>query len=74
MRKYIFLTLEWFTQEPNGNEINNVQVIWIAQGINASEAFENLKIQNDFLLYTSFNDIYCHDLYNDNVEYFSLKW
>ncbi len=74
LKKYIFLTFEWFTQEPNLNEIENVQMIWIWEWINSQEAFENLKQQNEWLLKTSFNELYCYELKNNNCEFYNLKY
>lgn len=73
MRKFIFLTFEWFTQDPNLSEIENVQMIWISNGKDSKDAFENLKKENEWLIDTAFNELYCHELKNKVFEYFSLK-
>lgn len=73
MKKFIFLTFEWFTQEPNWNEIENVQMLWVWEWIDSKQAFENLKKQNEWLLETSFDEIYCHELVNNDFEYYYLK-
>lgn len=73
IKKFIFLTFEWFTQEPNLEDIENVQMIWIWEWINSKKAFEHLKEQNEWLLETSFDEIYCHELLDDKFEYFYLK-
>lgn len=73
IKKFIFLTFEWFTQEPNLSDIENIQMIWISEWKTSKEAFNNLKKDNDWLLNTSFNEIYCHELKNNKFEYFHLK-
>lgn len=73
MRKYIFLSFEWFTQEPNWNEVENIQMLWITKWLNATDAFENLKNENDWLKESSFSEIYCHELLDDNYQYFYLR-
>ncbi len=72
-KKFIFLTFEWFTKEPNLEDIENVQMIWISEWITSKEAFEHLKEQNEWLLKTSFNELYCHELRNNNYEFYNLK-
>lgn len=73
IKKYIFLTFEWFTQEPNLKEIDNIQMLWIAEGKNSTKAFKNLKKENEWLINSSFNEIYCHELVNNKYQYFNLK-
>ena len=73
LKNYIFLTFEWFTQEPNSNEIENVQMIGISEGINSKKAFKKLQKENEWLQKSSFNEIYCHELANNEYEYFYLK-
>ena len=73
MKKFIFLTFEWFTQEPNWKEIENVQMLWVWEWIDSKQAFENFKKQNEWLLETSFDEIYCHELVNNDFEYYYLK-
>lgn len=72
-KKFIFLTFEWFTKEPNLEDIENVQMIWISEWITSKEAFEHLKEQNEWLLETSFNELYCYELRNNNYEFYNLK-
>lgn len=67
MNKYIFLTDEGTCLEPVTDEIiENIQVIGFAKGDNPKEAFENLKIENAYLIDTAFNEIYC--LKMDSIE------
>lgn len=75
-KKFIFLTFEWYTYQPNSIsselDIENVQMIWISEWKTSKEAFENLKKENEWLFNTSFNEIYCHELLDNKYEYFYL--
>lgn len=66
MKSYIFLTNEGNTYQPGSKgiepDIENVQVIGIANGSNSDDAFKNLIIENDYLLKTRFNDIFSYEL------------
>ncbi len=73
MKKYIFLTDEWFTQQPDWKDIENTQVIWISKWNNPKQAFDNLKEDNNWILETSFNKVYCYELENNETEYFYIK-
>lgn len=73
IKKYIFLTFEWFTQDSSWNEVENIQMIWISEWKTSKEAFGNLKKENEWLLDVSFNEIYCHELLNNKYEYFYLS-
>jgi len=73
MNKYIFLTFEWTTCQPNGDEVENVQLLWVSKGNSKKEAFNNLKLENEWILQTDFNKTYCHELKDDKFDYFYLK-
>ncbi len=77
MKKYIFLTFEWTTYQPNSEssepDIENIQMIWTINWNSKEDAFENLKKENEWLLNTSFNEIYCHELKDNDFTYFNLK-
>ena len=66
MNEYIFLTDEGFTFQPNSvdgmKEIENIQVIGFAKGVNSDEAFLNLLSENPYLRETSFEKIFCYQL------------
>jgi hypothetical protein len=56
MKKYIFITPEGNTFSPNGNEIENLQVIGIVEDVpNENEAFKKLLIENDWIIDSEFN-------------------
>lgn len=71
MNKYIFLTTEGYTYQPNSESIepdcDNAQLIGIAEGINQEDAFKNLLDKYDYLKESNFEEIYCYKL-NDNYE------
>lgn len=56
MKKYIFITPEGNTFSPNGNEIENLQVIGIVEDVpNENEALKKLLIENDWIIDSEFN-------------------
>lgn len=71
MNKYIFLTTEGYTYQPNSESIepdcDNAQLIGIAEGINQEDAFENLLDKYKYLKESNFEEIYCYQL-NDSYE------
>ena len=77
MNKYIFLTFEGFAYQPESEssepDVDNVQMIWIGEWNTKKEAFEDLKEKNPWLLDTSFNEVYCHELKDADFDYFYLK-
>jgi hypothetical protein len=77
MNKYIFLTTEGFTYQPNSEscepDIENMQVIGFGQGNMVQEALGNLLEINEDLGNTSFDEVLAIQLANDQVEYLSLK-
>ena len=48
-------------------------MLWIVSWKTKDEAFENFKKENEWILKTNFNEIYCHELKDDNFDYFYLK-
>ena len=82
MKHYIFLTAEGYTFQPNSDfnimepDIENVQVIGLASGLNQEDAFKNLLKKNRYPLKTRFDKIFCYlldDNYNDSQKYFYLS-
>ena len=49
MAEYIFYTAEGFTQAPNGNEIENCQLLGKAYGDNTNQALDNLLKENPWI-------------------------
>lgn len=70
MRNYIFITREGQTYQPDTDsvepDIDNCQVIGFAKGNNEKEAFENLIKENEYLLSTTFNEIFCLELKHED--------
>lgn len=71
MNKYIFLTTEGYTCQPNSENIepdyNNAQLIEIIEYENQKEAFKNLLEKYDYLKTSNFEEVYCYQLI-DNCE------
>ena len=72
MNNYIFLTHEGYTFQPNSEEtlpdIENLQVVGFAKGINSEGAFKNLIDSNAYLIETTFDEIFCYELKNNYLE------
>jgi len=72
MKKYIFLTLEGFTFQPDSKatepDVENLQVIGFAKGKNSKEAFKRLVEENNYLLKTNFNEVFSYKLAKDSEE------
>jgi hypothetical protein len=70
MKNYIFINEEGVTYQPNSTspepDIENCQVVGFAKGKNEDDAFKNLTKENDYLLDTSFNEIICMELKNED--------
>lgn len=54
MEDYIFYTTEGFTQAPNGNDIENCQMLGIAKGKDKVEAKDNLLRDNPWIINAGF--------------------
>jgi hypothetical protein len=79
MKSYIFLTSEGYTYQPDSEsiepDIDNLQVIGISEGNNSQMAFENLIKKSEYLLETTFDEIFCYELsknFRDSVDFFLL--
>jgi hypothetical protein len=65
MKKYIFITPEGSTFSPNGNEIENMQVIGIVEDISdKNEAYKKLLLENDWIIDSEFNvaEFICYEI------------
>ncbi|MFH1783468.1 MAG: hypothetical protein ABH868_01015 [bacterium] len=69
IRRYIFLSTEGVTFQPNSEsiepDIENIQVVGFANGENSKEAFQNLIKENSYLLETTFDEIFSYELSED---------
>jgi hypothetical protein len=79
MKKYIFLSNEGITYQPNSSssesDCENIQVIGIDEGVDAQEAFDNLIRNNEYFKKTNFKSIYCYQLdnnYEDTMKFFNI--
>jgi hypothetical protein len=70
MNNYIFLTDEGYTFQPETEdepmEIENLQVIGTAKGIDGNDAYRNLLAENPQLDPTTFQRIFCYQLEKDD--------
>lgn len=80
MDKYIFLTNEGYTYQPDSESIEpdceNSQLIGIASGTTQEDAFYNLIKEKEYLRQFNFDEIYCYKLaedYEDSKRYFYIK-
>lgn len=77
MKSFVFITTEGFTYQPNtqGGEpdIENCQVVGYGDGENPHEAFKHLILTNNYLTATTFDEIICLELANEERTYFYLN-
>jgi hypothetical protein len=70
MNTYIFLTDEGYTFQPEPGaepiEIENLQLIGTAKGLDANTAYRNLLAENPQIEETSFQRIFCYQLDKEN--------
>ena len=65
MKKYIFISPEGNTFSPNGNEIENMQVIGIVDNVlNENDAFKKLLLENNWIIDAEFNvaEFICYEI------------
>lgn len=65
MKRYIALTDEGYTYEPDGKDIENLQVLGIAEGADEEEAIDNLLKESPWIKNTSFKSIICLEITGD---------
>lgn len=77
LKDFIFITFEGMTFQPNSEsdipDIENMQVIGFEKGFNVNEAFENLKLSQEHLKETTFDEIIGMELRNKQFHYFNLN-
>lgn len=65
MKKYIFISPEGNTFSPNGNEVENLQVIGIIKDVkDEDEALKKLLIENEWIIDAEFNvaEFICYEI------------
>ncbi len=65
MKRYIFITPEGTTFSPNGDEVENMQVIGIVENVeNENEALKKLLIENEWIIDSEFNvaEFLCYEI------------
>lgn len=66
MKKYIFITAEGTTFSPNGDEVENMQVIGTVEDVtDENEALKKLLIENEWIIDAEFNiaEFICYEIY-----------
>lgn len=71
MNKYIFLTDEGYTYQPDSTsdipDCENSQVLGIIEGKDEKDAFQKLINENEFLKESCFTRFYCYELKNNTI-------
>ena len=65
MKKFIFITPEGNTTAPNGDEVENMQVIGIVEEVaDKNEALKKLLLENEWIFDTQFNiaEFICYEI------------
>ena len=65
MKRYIFITPEGTTFSPNGDEVENMQVIGTVENVeNENEALKKLLIENEWIIDAEFNvaEFICYEI------------
>lgn len=65
MKKFIFITPEGNTTAPNGDEVENMQVIGIVEEVaDENEALKKLLLENEWIFDTQFNiaEFICYEI------------
>jgi len=77
LKDFIFITFEGMTFQPNSEsdtpDIENMQVIGFEKGLDVNEAFENLKLHQEYLKETTFDEIIGIELRSKQFHYFHLN-
>lgn len=75
--KYIFITTEGFTYQPNSEspepDVENMQVIGFGEGDTAKEALRKMLGRDQYLTGTNFDEVFAIRLASDDREYLSLR-
>ena len=68
MAKYIFYTHEGYSIAPNNEDVENLQILGIEDGITENEAFKNLFQNNEWILEMGFSEdkIKCRAIFNSS--------
>jgi len=73
MKSYIFLTPEGYTQTPNDENIENLQVLGISEGSDEKEALTNLVKENPNLSESGFEEAIAVELADGKQFYLSIE-
>lgn len=67
MKKYIFYTIDGFTQDTLLNETENCQLLGIGQGNNVENAFDKFLIENEYIKDYSYNRIMAYEIIGEPI-------
>ena len=73
MPPFIFITQEGLTQEPNHEDIENLQVLGITNGETSRQAFENLLEENDWIRDSDYTEVQAYELKSGKGEWFTVQ-
>ncbi len=81
MRAFIFITDEGYTFQPGSEselpDVENLQVLGFAVGVDEKDAFQNLLREDRWLIKTKFDRVQCIELkyedYQRHSTYFSIE-
>lgn len=55
MKKFVFYSFEGYTESPNGQPVENLQILGFENGENECEAFKTLIRNNQWITESGFN-------------------
>lgn len=77
MNTYIFITTEGATFQPKSQvsepDIDNCQVLGYGDGNSSDEAFQNMLEKHNYLPRTTFDEVICLELKNEDRNYYYLS-
>jgi hypothetical protein len=81
MRSFIFVTHEGYTYQPDSEsiepDVENLQVLGFATGVDDDDAFKNLIREDEWLVQSAFDNVKClelkHEDYEHHARFFSIK-
>jgi hypothetical protein len=77
MSKYIFITAEGYTFQPDSTsqepDVENLQVIGFGQGLSPEAALKDMLQENKHLINTNFNEVIAIKLATETETYHNMK-
>ena len=72
MKNYLFFTDEGYCYDPLKKEIQNIQILGCAEGIDILEAFQNFKENESYLSKFSFKNVIALEIIGDFIRNLKL--